>query len=204
MSQKTKLKNNKTMLSLSLIIIIIGGLFLAERLRSIQKRTRSYLEFTKLQGEIMDFLLEEGKGLNNSEYRKARKIVEMNDALIKVYSCQRPSSFHIKSFFSFLNQFAKPVYDLDKRVQALRPKNQKLKELQNELAGTMEWSLFYNTPSYVILLMILSIFPVIVSLFAYKRTKDFHKWYKKIVTEQSKDWFSENYGNSNQSSPIWS
>jgi hypothetical protein len=181
------------MFTLSLIILIIGGVILSERLRSIQKRTRSLLHFTNLQADIMNFMMSDGYGLSNSDYKKARKIVEMNNTLVKIYSCQRPSLFHTKTFFNFLNHFAKPIYDLDKKVQALRPKNEKLKNIQNELAETFEWSVFYNTPLYVIALMLLSIFPVLISLFAYKRTREFHKWYKKIITERSKEYITNNY-----------
>lgn len=181
------------MFTLSLIFLLIGGILLTERLRSIQKRTRSLLHFTELQNDIMEFMRSEGQLLPNGEYKKARKIVEMNNTLINVYSHQRPSYFHILTFFKFLEHFAKPVYDIDKRVQALRPKNENLRKLQMELAETVEWSIFYNTPIYVKLLIMLSISPIIVFLFARKRTKGFHQWYKRVITEQSKEYISENY-----------
>lgn len=182
------------MLNISFIVVIIGGLIFLEKLRSIQKRTRSYLKFNKLQSEIMDFMRKEGTNISDSDYRKAREIIEMNYFLIDVYSCKRHPLFHIKTFFSFLNTFAKPVYDIDVKVQSISPTNEKLKELQSKLVRTIEWSIFYSTPLYILFVVIFSLSSFLIYVFAVKRTQlAFYSWYKRVILEQFKNNVSEKF-----------
>jgi len=142
----------------------------------------------------MDYMLTDGSNITNSDYRKVRKMIDINNKLLEVHSCYRPSSFHIRTFFSFLKSYAKPVFDMEKRVQALRPKDERLKELQTELVYGIEWSIFYNTPRYVIFFIVFSIFPFVVYSFAVRRTREFYKWYNAIIDKQAKSRLSQKYG----------
>lgn len=181
------------MLTIFMYGLSIAALIYAERLRSIQKQARSTVKLYELQGSLMEFLRHEGTTISNADYRKARKMLEINERLLFVYSCHRPSLFHIKTLFSFINKRAKPVYDMDKKAKALRPKNEHLRELQLALASRIRWSVFYNTPIYIFGLMAISIFPIMVSLSTMKSTQAFYDWYKKAIEDEFKWWLEAKY-----------
>ncbi len=180
------------MLTVSLIIAIIGGAFFVERLRSIQKHSRSHLVFMTFQRKVMDLLRSENLDVSKADYKKLRKLLSVNDALLDVYSCQRPSLFHTRFLFFFLdNNFIKKAYEYDKMVTSLKPKDERVVELQADLNRLIEWTVFYNTPRYVLILSILILIPMI---FALQTKIGFKQWYSEILKRYSKKEFNNKLG----------
>lgn len=183
------------MLTISLVFVIIGGVFLAERLRAIQKHSKSRLAFIQYQREVMTLLRDENLQLSSSEYKKVRKILSANSSLLEIYSCQRPSVFHTRFLFGFLNGiFAKKAYEYDKIVHSLKPKDERVIALQVKLNKLITWTVFYNTPKYILGLFVVMLAPVVLSVIAIKSTKDFRRWYRDIIRTYSKENLHNKWG----------
>jgi len=80
------------MLTISLIIAVVGGCVFVNRLRSIQKHSKSHLAFMRFQRDVMGLLRSTDLDLSHSDYKKVRKLLLASDSLLELYSCQRPSS----------------------------------------------------------------------------------------------------------------
>lgn len=170
------------MLTTSLIIIAVWLVLFINNLRAIQKNSRSHLEFMTFRRKTMDLLRSDNFKVSNTDYKKLRKIMDYNEHLIEIHSCQRSSFLHIFVFFtSIKSRFTTNAYEYNKIVNSLKPKDERIIELQKEFSTILEWSVFYNTPFLVKILALVMLLSMLISLLTIKATKDYYDWYIETI-----------------------
>lgn len=180
------------MLTISLIVALIGGCVFVERLRSIQKHSKSHLAFMYFQRDVMSLLRSSDLNLSHSDYKRVRKLLLASNGLLEVYSCQRPSSFHTEFLFGFLNtRFPKKAYEYDVMVNSLKPRSEKVVELQSKFVQLIEWTVFYNTPLYTLAFYVLASLPIAIAL---KTTRGFKGWYREVLVTYTKNRINDRLG----------
>jgi len=76
-------------------------------------------------------------------------------------------------------------------VTSLKPKNEKVVNLQSELNELIEWTVFYNTPIYTLVFYILASLPFVIVV----RTKiGFKDWYRRVLVSYTKDRINDRLG----------
>jgi len=145
----------------------------------------------------MDFL-KKSHDISVDDYKIVKQIIEWNDMAYDLHSCRRPSGLHIKMFLGLYKRMIIRSYEIEKSAFMIKSSNPDIGVLQRKLVDNLNWSIFYNTPVYIVIVVNLSLLTFFASALAtikiYHITRqEAFLWYNRVLKMESREYLTHSW-----------
>lgn len=155
----------------------------------------------------MDYL-RKNDNINLEDFKVVKQILAVNEVASDLHSCRRSSALHLRMFFNFYRMHVLQSYELEKSIEMIRSSNPDISNLQRKLAHNFNWSVFYNTPIYVVIIVNFSLLTFVISALTamkiYRVTrKEAVLWYNNLLKVESREYLQGIHNNPMSLSPFF-
>ena len=134
------------MLTASIILVLIGGIWFVARLWTVRKHNRILYTMYDYRREITSLMRSDrmSTSIDRNDYRKLRRTLDNTNLVIEDFEKNEPAFF---DFIQYIQQSGKQAFRADVRQQRLSlAQNEEVKHHQKNLQRLLSWSVYYRTP----------------------------------------------------------